>query len=61
VSVSAISHDGPVYDFQTSTGVIETDAGILVSNCRCTLIPMDESKANRYGVKSLSDVPSEYR
>lgn len=30
-------------------------------SCRCGLIPLDESKAERYGVSTLADVPAEYR
>lgn len=30
-------------------------------NCRCTLIPLDESKAEGYGVSTIADVPAEYR
>lgn len=30
-------------------------------NCRCTLIPLDERKARKYGIKTLADVPAAAR
>lgn len=30
-------------------------------NCRCTVIPCDESRANRYGVKTEADLPADLR
>jgi SPP1 gp7 family putative phage head morphogenesis protein len=30
-------------------------------SCRCSLIPLDERKAKRYGIKDIGDVPAEFR
>ena len=58
--VRHFNYSGEVYDFQTPSGIIVLN-GVLITNCRCAMIPLSMEEAESRGIKTLSDLPREVR
>lgn len=54
VRIESQHYRGSVYDVQTTTGHMVAD-GIVVSNCRCAVTPIDKETAAEYGVAEAVD------